>query len=206
MTTSTDETNRTDPKARGRGGAPSGRRRAWGPRGAIGLIGGLAVAASLGLVGTAMAKPGGECGGKGMHGHGGPGRPSLERLERRIERLGLPGEQQQAAYTILDRARSEQRVRRDAVRAAHEKMRALLSEEQPDARAVEAQADAIGALHTEAQKAHLRTLLALRPLMTSEQWQALQAPKRGAFEGGGPAAGEDERAGAGPDRAAGERS
>lgn len=159
----------------------------------FGVVGGLALAATTGLAATAMEKPGGgECGGGGS-GHGGPGGPSLERLERKIERLDLGAEQEKAAYTILDQARGEQRARRDAMRSAHERMRELLSQEAPDAAAVEAQADAIGALHTEAQKAHLRTLLSLRPLMTPEQWQALQT-KRGPHGRGAPDGERDERA------------
>lgn len=150
----------------------------------FGVVGGLALAATTGLAATAMAKPGGgECGGGPAH--GGRGGPSVERLERQIERLDLAAEQEKAAYTILDQAREEQRSRRDAMRSAHERMRELLSQEAPDAAAVEAQADAIGALHTEAQKAHLRTLLSLRPLMTPEQWQALQT-KRGPHGRRGP--------------------
>lgn len=161
-------------------------------------LGALALAASTALAATAFAKPGGPgCGGRdGMHGalRGGKGGPSLEGLERRIAGLGLAAEQEKAAYTIVDQARSDERARRGEMRTAHQRMRELLSQDAPDPRAVEAQADALGALQTESQKARLRTLLALRPLLTAEQWQALQPPRASAMGGpprGAPDASDD---------------
>jgi hypothetical protein len=41
-----------------------------------------------------------------------------------------------------------------------------------------AQADALGALETEAHKSKLRTMLELRALLSAEQWQALKASLR----------------------------
>jgi Spy/CpxP family protein refolding chaperone len=141
---------------------------------------GLALAAAAALPAVALAKGGGPggCGGGGHRGGPGMGGPSVERLERRVERLDLEAKSQAAVYAILDQARSEQRARRSELRTAHEKMRALLEQDSPDLAAVEAQSDAIGALQTAAHKASLRTLISLRPHLTKEQWAELQPPKR----------------------------
>jgi Spy/CpxP family protein refolding chaperone len=56
----------------------------------------------------------------------------------------------------------------------HERMRTLLEADKPDVNAVLAQADSVGALKTEARKAQLRNLLAIRALLTAEQWTDLK--------------------------------
>ena len=45
--------------------------------------------------------------------------------------------------------------------------------------AVTAQADSLGALQTEARKVELRALVQVRNLLSAEQWQELEAKKRG---------------------------
>jgi Spy/CpxP family protein refolding chaperone len=151
------------------------------------LVLGLALAAAAALPAVAFAKGGGHgtCGGHGGHGphmsghggHRGPG-PSVEHVERRVERLGLDDKALTAVYEILDRARVEQRSQRRELRAAHEQMRSLLEADRPDLAAVEKQTEKIGALETAAHKAALRTLISLRPHLTSEQWAELQPRKR----------------------------
>jgi Spy/CpxP family protein refolding chaperone len=109
----------------------------------------------------------------GPHGHG------VERLERRVERLSLDEDKQAAVQEVLDAARAAEEATRQDIRDAHEAMRELLAAENPDEAAVMAQADRIGSLQLDAHKERLRTLLALRRLLTAEQWEALhERPER----------------------------
>ncbi len=147
--------------------SPAGR---WGVA-ALALVAGLAVAGGA----LARGPHGGGC--QHKEGHFGP---RAERLEQRIEALDLQTETRQAVYALLDEAREQRREFRGEMRGAHEQMRALLDQESPAPEAVLAQADTLGALHTEARKAELRTLLAVRELLTPEQWQTLrERPERG---------------------------
>jgi Spy/CpxP family protein refolding chaperone len=129
------------------------------------VAGGVVLAAPL-----AFAVRGGACGG-GPHGrHGDPD----ARLEKHLAELGLEPAQQERVRAILDAARPEREAARERMRAEFEKMQALLEAEKPDEAAVLAQADAIGALRTERQKAMLRTLLRVRAELTPEQHQKLR--------------------------------
>jgi len=156
-------------------------------RGRGAALGAALLAAGLGGTAAWARGPGGGCG-------GGPG----ERLERRLAGLGLPDATLDAAHAELDEARALRRDLEGERHAARERMRALLGEEQPDPAAVMAEADALGALALEARKADLRALLAIRTLLTPEQWEALRPPQRGGPPGdtGARGAGED-----GPDGA-----
>jgi hypothetical protein len=126
------------------------------------------VVALLGLTGVALARP---------HDEGcGRGRP-FDRIEDRLESLGLEPQTLETARGLLEQAREERRASRDELRAARDRMHELMREEKPDVDAVLAQVDTIGALQTSAKKARLRTLLAVRALLTPEQWaQLLPAP------------------------------
>jgi Spy/CpxP family protein refolding chaperone len=71
-----------------------------------------------------------------------------------------------------------------AIRQAHEALRALLEQDQPDADAAMAQADNLGALETERRKADLKALLQVRALLGPECWAELSSalhPPRGRF-------------------------
>jgi Spy/CpxP family protein refolding chaperone len=127
-----------------------------------------ALAALLALAGTAMACP-----------HGGGKHRPLKQLEHRLESLDLEAETLAAARELLDQARHERRAARDVVRQARQRMHELLAEETPDVAEVLAQAESIGALETEAKKARLRTVLAVRALLTPEQWAQLQEMPEG---------------------------
>jgi sugar phosphate isomerase/epimerase len=125
------------------------------------------VVALLGLSGVALARP---------HDEGcGRGRP-LERLEGRLESLGLDPQTLETARGLLEQGREERLASRDELRAARDRMHELMREEKPDVDAVMAQGDTIGALQTSAKKARLRTLLAVRALLTPEQWAQLLPP------------------------------
>jgi len=124
----------------------------------------VALAVGLTTAGVALARPGLPSPGK----HG-----SVERLERGLERLELDDATLEAVYAILDDARSERRAVRARMREARETLRALLEQDAPDSEAVLAQAEAVGALHTEARKQHLSTLLEVQALLTPEQRERL---------------------------------
>jgi Spy/CpxP family protein refolding chaperone len=138
-----------------------------------GAVAGLALAAGALFAMQATARPGGgrpgECGG----GHG----MGIERLERKVDRLGLDEKTRASAYGVIDQARVEERSLRSELRAARERMKELLAVDAPDLAAVEAQSDAIGQLETALDKIRLRSLVAIRGLVTPEQWQQLQQRK-----------------------------
>jgi Spy/CpxP family protein refolding chaperone len=119
-----------------------------------------AVALAMALAAPAVARP-----------RGGP--PDLGRLEHKLEKLDLDTAVRERAWTILDAARDEERALRTQLRDAHEQLRALLEADAPDLEAVEAQADALGALRTQAHKLTLRTRLEVGALLTPEQREQL---------------------------------
>jgi Spy/CpxP family protein refolding chaperone len=137
--------------------------------GATGAALALAVVALLGA-GMAHSKPGhGSCHGK----HG-----KLDRLEAKLAELDLDTDTRAAAAQVVERARSESEAQREEMRDARNALRELLEQETPAVDQVMAQADALGALQTEAHKAKLRTMLELRALVGSEQWQELKGSLR----------------------------
>ena len=121
-------------------------------------------ATTLLAAGVAMARPDG-------------GRGGLDRLENRLERLDLDAETRTAAFSVLDEARDARRAQRPEIREARSAMRALLDQPDVEEPQVMAQVEALHALELEKHKAKLRTLLALRELLTDEQWQELR-PRR----------------------------
>lgn len=140
----------------------------------------LAAIFTTGLVvgGGAVARPpGGAC--------GGPAGAGLEHLERRIGRAALPAETQAAVYAQIDEARAERRPLEASLDAARQRMRELLEQEPASVEAVMAQADTIGALETQLQKLGLRTMVAIRALVTPEQWESLRPGGPGGSGGPG---------------------
>jgi Spy/CpxP family protein refolding chaperone len=131
----------------------------------------LALGLGLGLYQTAAARQGG---------HGGPGGPDPgARLESQIEQLDLDEETRKAVYAILDESRVAQRDLRDQAREAREILHSLMQEESPDQGAVMAQADEVGAIHTEMRKNGLRTMLQVQQLLTTEQRETLRESFKG---------------------------
>lgn len=132
--------------------------------------GAIAIAAVATAGQQAAARPGGTCGGsKGA---------KLEHLERDVSRLGLPQQQLESVYQVIDQARVQRRAFDGELHAANERMRMLLEQDAPSVEAVTAQADSIGALQTEARKVDLRALVQVRNLVGTEQWRQLES-KRG---------------------------
>jgi Spy/CpxP family protein refolding chaperone len=119
----------------------------------------LSLCLALALAASAFARP------------GGPGKGFL--LERQIEKLELPAETRAKVDAVLADARTHQEALHEQIRTAHEAMRKLLDQEIVDETAVMAQADAIGALMTEARKDDLRSLIQVRSLLTPEQRASL---------------------------------
>jgi Spy/CpxP family protein refolding chaperone len=118
--------------------------------------------------GTALSKPGHG----GCHGHGKGGR--LDRLEAKLADLELDADTRAAAARVLEQARTEREAQRDELKDARRALHELLAQETPAVEQVMAQADALGALQTEAHKAKLRTMLELRALVGPDQWQELR--------------------------------
>jgi Spy/CpxP family protein refolding chaperone len=137
--------------------------------GVTGAVLALVVVALLGA-GTAYSKP--RHG--GCHGHGG----RLDRLEAKLADLELDVDTRAAAARVLEQARSEREAQRDEMRDARRVLHELLEQETPVVEQVMAQADALGALETEAHKAKLRTMLELRAVLGAEQWQELKGSLR----------------------------
>jgi Spy/CpxP family protein refolding chaperone len=140
--------------------------------GSTGAAVALALVALLGA-GTALSKSrDGGC--RGHHGKG----SYLDRLEAKLDDLGLEAETRAAAAQVVEQARAERETRRDVEREARRALHELLEQEAPAPEQVMAQADAIGALETESHKAKLRTMLELRSLLGAEKWQELQGSLR----------------------------
>jgi Spy/CpxP family protein refolding chaperone len=142
---------------------------------------GIALLAGIALVAHATAGAEGEtCSGHGKHhGHGKHGF-GFGHFEDRVEALGLDDATKQQVVAILDQAREEHRAKKGERHAARQKMDELLANPATTEAELMAQVDADAALHTEAHKAKLRTLLAIRGLLTPEQWEAFRKhPERG---------------------------
>lgn len=126
------------------------------------------------LAPASLAQPGPPGGGIGPppgEGRGrGPGPPPFEDLlERHAGRLGLDAATLEKIRAARDATRDEMRRLDGDVRRLRDALRALLEADAPKLEAVLAQADAIGAAETARQKERLRTLLAIRALLTPEQ-------------------------------------
>ena len=130
----------------------------------IALIASAAVA--LGTA-SAWARPHG--GGMCKSGRG----ATLEKLEHKVAGLGLAQKELDAVYAVIDQARREKRPLDAEIRAAHDRMRELLEQEQPNVETVTAQADSIGALTTQARKIELRATVQVRSMLTPEQRKQL---------------------------------
>lgn len=90
-------------------------------------------------------------------------------FEKLIEEINLDQKTLAEVKKILDASQAKHRELFGQLRMARKRMRSLLEQENPEEAAVLAQADAIGALETEARKQRLRTMLQVRPLLTAEQ-------------------------------------
>ena len=113
-------------------------------------------------------------------------------LERHAERLQLDDATRERIRALAEAGRERARPQREALRQLRDEMHALLSRGRARADAVMAQAEAIGRAETALQKERLRTMLAIRALLTPEQRRELvriheefraQLPESGAADG-----------------------
>ncbi len=105
-------------------------------------------------------------------GHG-PGHGIERMLERNADRLGLDAATRDRIRALAEDSRKVSdplRAERDRLR---DELRAMLSAETPDLDAVLAKADEIGTVDTQLHKQRLRTLFAIRALLTPEQRREL---------------------------------
>lgn len=101
-------------------------------------------------------------------------RPGIERiLERHAERLQLDDATREQIRALAETSREQTQPQRDALDRLHDEMHALLSADAPELDAVLAKADEIGRAETALKKERLRTMLAIRALLTSEQRREL---------------------------------
>lgn len=102
------------------------------------------------------------------------GPPPIDRvLEHHAEELGLSEEVRAQVRAIADGVQDQENALRDALRAQRDALHELLEQDAPDPDAVMHQAELVGAAETELHKQRLRTLLAVRTLLTPEQRQQL---------------------------------
>jgi len=103
-----------------------------------------------------------------------PGGPVFERLlERNAERLHLDDATRAKIRALAEAGREKSKPSREALDRLHEEMHALLTADVPEESAVLAKADAIGQAETALHKERLRTMLAIRALLTPEQRREL---------------------------------
>jgi periplasmic protein CpxP/Spy len=135
-------------------------------------IGRLLVAAALlsaGFAAAASADPEGRPPHFGRHGP-----PPIDRiLERHAAELNLSDAVREQVRAIAAESEEHEAPLREALRAQRDALHELLAQDAPDPDAVMQQAELVGAAETEMHKQRLRTLLAVRALLTPEQRQQL---------------------------------
>jgi Spy/CpxP family protein refolding chaperone len=107
-------------------------------------------------------------------GERGPDRPGIERtLERHAERLQLDDATRGQIRELARTSRQQTQPQREAIDRLRDELHAMLSADAPELDAVLAKADEIGRAETELKKERLRSMLAIRALLTSEQRREL---------------------------------
>jgi len=128
-----------------------------------------AASMALLLAGLALAVPGLAKPGHGDH-RGGPG----SFLLRNAEQIGIDEATLAEIESLVDAAREDGKALHEEQRRAHETLRALLEQDEPDTDAVMKQAESIGEIDLRMQQRELQTLLAVRAKLTPEQRAALK--------------------------------
>jgi len=126
-------------------------------------------------------------------GRHGPGSPRAQ-LEQYLKQLDLKPEQEEKVQAILDGSKTGREELRTQVQQAFKELRGMLDQASPDEQAIFRQADKIGELKTQQQKAMLRTLLKVRAELTPEQRLRLTALQRH----GGPGGAKEKQPGSTP--------
>lgn len=94
-------------------------------------------------------------------------------MEKYAEQLNLDAKTLEQIRGIVAASKEKSTGLRTELREAHKTMRQLLSADIPDEKAVMEQAEKIGAIRNNLAKNHLRVLLQIRPLLTTEQVREL---------------------------------
>lgn len=94
-------------------------------------------------------------------------------MEKYAEQLNLDAKTLEQIRGIVAASKEESNRLRTELREAHMTMRDLLSAEAPDEKAIMEQAEKIGAIRNNLAKNHLRVLLQIRPLLTTDQVREL---------------------------------
>ena len=130
--------------------------------------------AAPGSVVLAQTGPGFEQSDRQVQRRGGRGGiPHGRRLERALEHVELPQEVRDDIDDLLDASHRNQRKLKRDVRKANQRMRELLSAEEPDEKSIMTEVETIGSIKTEMQKDRLLTLLRIRGRLSLEQRDAL---------------------------------
>jgi Spy/CpxP family protein refolding chaperone len=103
------------------------------------------------------------------------GPPAWARWEQRVHRLDLQPAQREKVQKILAASHTERQAIQGRVRQAAQELDQLLQQPDTKEQAILRQADKLGELTTERQKAMLRALLQVRAVLTPEQRQQLLA-------------------------------
>jgi periplasmic protein CpxP/Spy len=98
------------------------------------------------------------------------------------QKLGLTADQQKRMDDIFQQNRLKLIDLNAAVQKAEVTMEPLVSADQPDEARIEAQIDQVAQARAELEKANARFLLAIRRVLTPEQWKKLQAEEPRAAE------------------------
>ena len=99
-------------------------------------------------------------------------------FEEHAERLDLDEKTRDAIHSIVEQSKPKADELRGKLRESHRALRTLLSEEEPDEKAVMKQSDRIGKLETQNHKHRLTTMLKIRKLLSLEQRAELEAVRR----------------------------
>lgn len=118
----------------------------------------------------------------------GPPPPLAHVIERHADELKLDAATLDSILALQQQEREDSRELHESLREGRGRLRALMDSDEPDETAVVAQVEKLGALETQARLARIRTDLAVRALLTSEQLETLKSlrPDR-------PAGGERDR-------------
>ena len=105
----------------------------------------------------------------------GPPPPLSHVIERHADELGLDAATLDEVIALQEQEREQTSELRDSIREARESLRTLMDSGESDEAAVISQVEALGTLQTQARVAHVRTDLAVRALLTSEQLETLRS-------------------------------
>lgn len=125
------------------------------------------------VAGQAQARPGGGHGKRGGKHRGKIMSP--KHFDRLAEELNVDPKMREALRAQLEAARAQGKEKKQALRAEHEKLKALLQADAPDRAAVMAQIDRIGALRLAMHKLKVGTMIDLRAALSPEQRAQLKA-------------------------------